>query len=142
MTIPTSVRTAGKAGALVSGASLLLLSTSLAFGAEATPPLADTEAEETVLDTVVVTGSHVRKDAFTSASPIQLITREGSVLAGLSTTSDVLQSSTVSGGGQQINNYFGGYVVDGGPGANTLSLRGLGRSEERRVGKECRSRGS
>ncbi|MCC7462211.1 MAG: TonB-dependent receptor [Gammaproteobacteria bacterium] len=81
-------------------------------------------AEE--LETVIVTGSHIRKDQFTSAAPIQVIRRDESVLAGLVTSTEILQGSTVSGGGQQINNYFGGYVTDGGPGANTLSLRGLG----------------
>src|SRR5690606_26631981 len=30
------------------------------------------------------------------------------------------------GGSDQINNAYGGYVVNGGPGVNTLSLRGLG----------------
>ncbi|MGH8315446.1 MAG: TonB-dependent receptor domain-containing protein, partial [Steroidobacterales bacterium] len=75
---------------------------------------------------IVITGSRIRHDAFTSDSPIQVITKDQSVLAGLTTTTEVLQGSTVSGGSNQINNYFGGYVTDGGPGANTLSLRGLG----------------
>jgi iron complex outermembrane recepter protein len=82
-------------------------------------------AEQTVSE-VVVTGSRVRRDEFTSAAPVQVITREGSVLAGLSTTKEILQGSTTSGGGNQINNYFGGFVTEGGPGANTVSLRGLG----------------
>ncbi len=97
----------------------------------ATPPAAPAvaAAEEKPADdlqTVVVTGSHIRKDQFSSASPIQVIRRDESVLAGLVTSTEILQGSTVSGGGNQINNYFGGYVTDGGPGANTLSLRGLG----------------
>ena len=75
---------------------------------------------------VVVTGSRVRRDEFTSASPVQIITRDQSVLAGLASTTEILQGSTATGGGQQINNYFGGFVTEGGPGANTISLRGLG----------------
>src|SRR5690606_19288510 len=31
-----------------------------------------------------------------------------------------------TGGSSQINNSYGGYVVNGDPGVNTLSLRGLG----------------
>ena len=85
-----------------------------------------TEEKKDDIEQVIVTGSHIRKDEYTSASPIQVITREQSVLAGLATTTETLQGSTVSGGGNQINNYFGGFVTDGGPGANTLSLRGLG----------------
>ncbi len=75
---------------------------------------------------IIITGSRIRHDQFTSDSPIQVITKDQSVLAGLATTTETLQGSTVSGGSNQINNYFGGYVTDGGPGANTLSLRGLG----------------
>lgn len=125
MTTSSPARTDSNAGILIAGASLLV-GTSLALAAESPVPPGGGEEEDIVLEAVVVTGSHVRKDEFNSPSPIQVITREGSVLAGLSTTTDVLQGSTVSGGGNQINNYFGGYVVDGGPGVNTLSLRGLG----------------
>ncbi|HVO08815.1 MAG TPA: TonB-dependent receptor [Burkholderiaceae bacterium] len=78
------------------------------------------------IEQIIVTGSRIRHDQFTSDSPIQIITKDQSVLAGLTTTTETLQGSTVSGGSNQINNYFGGYVTDGGPGANTLSLRGLG----------------
>jgi outer membrane receptor protein involved in Fe transport len=78
------------------------------------------------LEQIIITGSRIRKTEFTSDSPIQVIKKDQSVLAGLVTSTEVLQGSTVSGGGSQINNYFGGYVTDGGPGANTLSLRGLG----------------
>lgn len=84
------------------------------------------EKKEETLETVIVTGSHIRKDEYSSASPIQIISHDESVLAGLASTTEALQGSTVTGGGNQINNYFGGYVTDGGPGANTLSLRGLG----------------
>lgn len=78
------------------------------------------------VEEIIITGSHIRKDEYSSASPIQVIKKDESVLAGLTTTTEVLQGSTVTGGSNQINNYFGGYVTDGGPGANTLSLRGLG----------------
>jgi outer membrane receptor protein involved in Fe transport len=92
------------------------------------PKSVATEAatEEKILTEVVVTGSRVRRDEFTSASPVQVITRDQSVLAGLSTTTEILQGSTATGGGQQINSYFGGFITEGGPGANTVSLRGLG----------------
>ncbi|HWL62765.1 MAG TPA: TonB-dependent receptor [Steroidobacteraceae bacterium] len=110
---------------VLSWAALLLLASGANLAAETSGPFADGEQLEELED-VVVTGSHVRRDAFTSPSPIQVIEREAAVLAGVATTTDVLQGSTVTGGGQQINNYFGDYVIDGGPGVNTLSLRGLG----------------
>ena len=77
-------------------------------------------------DTITVTGSRLRRDAFNSVSPVQLITREEVTAAGFSSATEALQSTAVTTGGAQINNSFGGFVTDGGPGANTLSLRGLG----------------
>jgi len=59
-------------------------------------------------------------------SPVTLITREEVTAAGFTSATDALQGTAVTNGGAQINNSFGGFVTDGGPGANTLSLRGLG----------------
>jgi len=83
-------------------------------------------AEPEVGDTITVTGSRLRRDAFNSVSPVQLITREQVTAAGFSSATEALQGTGVTTGGAQINNSFGGFVTDGGPGANTLSLRGLG----------------
>lgn len=89
-------------------------------------PVAKEATTSVAPEQIIITGSRIRHDEFTSDSPVQVIKKDQSVLAGLATTTEVLQGSTVSGGSNQINNYFGGYVTDGGPGANTLSLRGLG----------------
>lgn len=78
------------------------------------------------LDTIIVTGSRIVKDTFNSVSPVQVISREETTVAGFNSTTGVLQSNAVTGGSDQINNAYGGYVVNGGPGVNTLSLRGLG----------------
>lgn len=86
----------------------------------------ESKKDSVVLDKITVTGSRIAKDAFTSVSPIQVITREETTLSGFNSTTGALQSNAVTGGSEQINNAFGGYVVDGGTGANTLSLRGLG----------------
>ncbi|WP_313246617.1 TonB-dependent receptor plug domain-containing protein [Stenotrophomonas rhizophila] len=85
-----------------------------------------TKSKATNLDTVTVTGSRISKDTFNSVSPVQVVTREESLLAGFNSTTDALQSTAVTAGSSQINNAYGGYVTDGGPGANTLGLRGLG----------------
>jgi len=85
-----------------------------------------TTATATTLDRVMVTGSRIGRDTFNSVSPVQIINREETTLAGFNSTAAVLQGNAVTGGSEQINNAFGGYVTDGGPGANTLSLRGLG----------------
>ncbi|MFT3757240.1 MAG: TonB-dependent receptor [Pseudoxanthomonas sp.] len=85
-----------------------------------------TSSEPVVLEKMTVTGSRIAKDTFNSVSPIDIITREESTVAGFNSTTAVLQGNSVTGGSSQINNAYGGYVVDGGPGVNTLSLRGLG----------------
>jgi iron complex outermembrane receptor protein len=77
-------------------------------------------------DRVVITGSRITRDAFTSTSPIQVITAEQSTLEGLVDTSEILQGSSIAQGSLQLNNQFGGFVVEGGPGINSISLRGLG----------------
>jgi iron complex outermembrane receptor protein len=92
------------------------------------PPPAEEEAkpEEKKVERVVVTGSRLKKNEFTSSAPIQVITREETTLEGLNDTADILQGSTLASGSQQIGNTFGGFITQGGPGANTISLRGLG----------------
>lgn len=82
--------------------------------------------EVETLDTITVTGSRIAKDTFNSTSPVQVINREETTAVGFNSTTGVLQSNAVTGGSDQINNAYGGYVVNGGPGVNTLSLRGLG----------------
>lgn len=76
------------------------------------------------VEEIVVTGSRIRRDAFTAALPVTVITSEGAALAGLTSTADILQSSALASG-TQIDNSFGGFVVSGGPGVNTFGLRSL-----------------
>lgn len=87
----------------------------------------DTDDEpEARQEKVRVTGSLLRRDEYSSASPIQVITSEVSTLEGLVDTADILQGSSVAAGSVQFNNQFNGYVVEGGTGINSVSLRGLG----------------
>lgn len=85
-----------------------------------------TQGAPTTLEAMTVTGSRIARDTFNSVSPVQVINRDETTVAGFNSTAAVLQGNAVTGGSEQINNAFGGYVTDGGPGANTLSLRGLG----------------
>lgn len=78
------------------------------------------------LEKVMVTGSRIQRDAFTSTSPVLVITRDEALMSGFDSTAAALQSTGVTAGAGQINNAFGGFVTDGGPGANTIGLRGLG----------------
>ncbi|MBI1187552.1 MAG: TonB-dependent receptor [Alphaproteobacteria bacterium] len=95
-----------------------------ALAQEAEEP--ETQAQQQDEADIVVTGSRIRRNEFTSSSPVQIITSEQNSLEGLIDTSEILQGSTIASGSQQINNQFTGFVVEGGPGVNTVSLRGLG----------------
>lgn len=113
---------------------ILLLALLLAFAAgsawaqdAAEDEEEDTTAEEEAadLDKVVVTGSRLQRETYTSISPLQIITAESSREAGLVNSAEILQKSTAAAG-QQIDLSFNGFVLDNGPGASTVDLRGLG----------------
>ena len=84
------------------------------------PPPARARAREEI----IVTGSRIRRDGFTSALPLTVITSESATLSGLANTSEILQNSALASG-TQIDNSFSGFVVSGGPGVNTFGLRSL-----------------
>ena len=91
------------------------------------------EVEEVVVDEssetedrISVTGSLIRRDEFNSTSPILVITAETQAQLGQVDTAEFLQKSSIAAGSTQINNQFAGFVVEGGTGVNTVSLRGLG----------------
>lgn len=73
---------------------------------------------------IIVTGSRIRRDTFSTALPLTVITQEGAALAGMSNTAEVLQSSALASG-VQVDNSFSGFVVSGGPGVNSFGLRSL-----------------
>ena len=100
-----------------------------------TCPPADSPAGEAVAqgaqvtpedEGVVVVGSRIRRDRFNTADPVTIINRDAAVDAGFNSTAEVLQSVGVTGGTGQIGDTFGGLVVEGGGGVNTIGLRGLG----------------
>ncbi|MCP4048104.1 MAG: TonB-dependent receptor plug domain-containing protein, partial [Gammaproteobacteria bacterium] len=86
-----------------------------------------TEEEEAAdLGRIMVTGSLLKREEFTSVSPMQVINAETQAKVGQLTVADILQSSTVAAGATQLNNQFNGFVVQGGTGVQSLDLRGLG----------------
>lgn len=76
-------------------------------------------------DGIVVTGSRIVRDTFSSVSPLQVITSEASRNAGAFDPAQILQRDE-SAAGTQIDATFQGFVLDNGPGSQTLNLRGLG----------------
>ncbi|MBT2134710.1 TonB-dependent receptor [Croceibacterium sp. LX-88] len=77
--------------------------------------------------TIVVTGSRIRRSEFTSPDPVTLIDPDIAQARGQFSTADMLQSSPIAAGSAQITSVISGaFVTDGGVGAETISLRGLG----------------
>lgn len=104
-------------------AVLAAIASPVAFAqtAPASAPAADSKAEE-----VVISGSRIKRDTFTTSAPLLILRNDDAAVAGFTSTAEVLQGTAVTGGQGQINNAYGGFVTDGGPGANTLGLRGFG----------------
>ncbi|GAB4518363.1 MAG: TonB-dependent receptor [Amphiplicatus sp.] len=85
------------------------------------------ENEEVSGDEVVVTGSRIRRNEFTSSSPIQVINPEIGELQGQFDTAALVQSSSIAAGSAQITAAISSnFVTNGGSGTATVSLRGLG----------------
>jgi iron complex outermembrane receptor protein len=85
------------------------------------------EEDEARQERVVVTGSRIQRSEFTSIKPVQVISGEVSRDIGLVDAASLLQESTAATG-LQIDTTFNGFVLDNGPGASTIDLRGLGAS--------------
>lgn len=107
-------------------ASLCLLAAPTVFAQDdnSLDDLTDLE-EDKAYDEVVVTGSRLKRDTFSSVAPLQVITGEVSRSMGSIDPSTILQEAP-SAGGNQTDITYQGFVTPNGPGASTLDLRGLG----------------
>ncbi len=85
----------------------------------------NSEMRDAPSEEITVTGSRLKRDTFTSISPLQVITTQSSREVGLIDAGAILQESTAASG-VQIDLTFQGFVLDNGPGASTVDLRGLG----------------
>lgn len=93
---------------------------------------AQTETEEEEAKTekterIQVVGSRIRTDGIDNATPIEIISADIAKDQGLSTLGELLRTSTVAAGSDQlISAYSVGFVTNGGAGAESISMRGLG----------------
>ncbi len=121
-------------GLAISVSAAALLAGGSAFAQDASQD--EVEEEEIVLadagatgqeeDRIVVTGSRVRRaDTFSSISPLQILSTEAARDVGEFDAAEILQRSEFASG-QQIDATFQGFVLNNGPGSQTLDLRGLG----------------
>ena len=78
---------------------------------------------------IVITGSRIRRTEATSAAPLQIIDPTLSQRQGLNTTAEIIQSSPIASGSTQITSAIStNFITNGGPGSQTIDLRGLGAS--------------
>jgi iron complex outermembrane receptor protein len=78
------------------------------------------------LESVSVSGSLLKRPEYETTSPVQVIEIKNNLAAGQFDTADFLQTTAAAAGSTQINNQFGGFIVEGGTGVQSVSLRGLG----------------
>ncbi|MEL6529366.1 MAG: TonB-dependent receptor [Pseudomonadota bacterium] len=74
---------------------------------------------------ITVTGSRIVRDTYSSISPLQVLSTENQQAVGAFDPAQILQRSEAAAG-QQIDATFQGFVLDNGPGSQTVNLRGLG----------------
>jgi iron complex outermembrane receptor protein len=96
-------------------------------GEAATLPPGEQAEQRAESDTIVVTGSRIRRSEFNSPDPIQIINPELGSQEGKFETVDLINSAPIAAGSVQITSAIStNFVTNGGEGAQTVSLRGLG----------------
>ena len=115
-----------KRSPLASAISLALATSFMGMGPQVLAQ-EDLVEDEQPMEEVIVTGSRIRKDVFSSTSPIDIIITENASVQGISDLGNLLQTSTIAAGAPQVTAATSSaFVENGGIGATTISLRGLG----------------
>jgi iron complex outermembrane receptor protein len=102
------------------------ISIALANGAliASTPALAQ---DDEPIEMIVVVGSRIAKDPFTTSTPVDVIDIQEASVQGIANVGELLRRNTTAAGSPQVTSATTmEFVQNGGVGANTLSLRGLG----------------
>lgn len=107
---------------LLQSSALIAISCSVAIAQDAEES-ADKDKSE---DLVVVTGSRIRSDTFTSPVAVDVLLVEDAKIQGISDMGGLLQTVTAASGSSQVTSAVSNaFVADGGLGTNTIGLRGL-----------------
>ena len=100
----------------------------------ANPAIAQEDDEDDRVEEVVVTGSRITRDSFSTTTPIQVLNTEDAQRIGIANISELLQKATVASG-QQIDGSLSTNAgqtnaseapPEGGVGSACINLRGLG----------------
>ncbi|MDH3578593.1 MAG: TonB-dependent receptor [Gammaproteobacteria bacterium] len=108
----------------ITAAGICLLATPQVFAQSNDEGRSDAD-ESGVEEEITVTGSRLKRDTYSSIAPLQVISGEVSREIGSIDPSTILQEAPAAGG-QQVDITYQGFVLDNGPGASTIDLRGLG----------------
>ena len=91
------------------------------------PAVAQDAADDAQVEEIVVTGSRIRRDSFSSAAPMDVVLTESAGARGISDVATMLQTTTVAAGAPQVTAASSTvFVENGGLGSSSISIRGLG----------------
>ncbi|MCP4325007.1 MAG: TonB-dependent receptor [Alteromonadales bacterium] len=99
-----------------------LLSTAIIFALLSTQALSKDTSED--IEHISITGSHIKRADFETASPVSVITAEQIALTGIVNVEDLLQRMSFSAG--VAGNATNAYWTSGGYGTAQVNLRGMG----------------
>jgi iron complex outermembrane receptor protein len=112
---------------VITAGALGVSAQALAQEQEQTTEPTTTGEDGQVIEEIITTGSRIKKDVFSSSTPIDVVLAEDASNRGLSDVAALLQSTTVAAGSPQVTTAISSaFVTNGGEGVETLSLRGLG----------------
>lgn len=107
--------------------SLALMIAPAAAHAQADASVEETDGTENPDGAITVTGSRLGTSQFNTPDPISIIDPETAKKEGRFDIASTLQSSPIAAGSTQITSAISSnFVTNGGPGAQTIDLRGLG----------------
>lgn len=110
------------AKSLLHTSAIVAVSVSAAYAQDATVEEIQEDA-----DTVVVTGSRIKSNTFTSPVSIDVLNVDDARLEGIADIGGLLQTATAASGSNQVTAAVSNaFVVNGGLGAESVDLRGVG----------------
>jgi iron complex outermembrane receptor protein len=120
-----------KKTSIASAVSLALAGGSILSVGAAHAQEVDDREDAQAIEEIVTTGSRIRKDVFTSSTPLSVIDVGEASVQGIANVGELLQANTAAAGSAQVTSAITtetGGLFDGGLGINSISLRGLGAS--------------
>jgi len=114
---------------LVNAISCAIAASVLGYNSQifAQDPVDEEITDESVVEEVIVTGSRIKRDVFTSSTPVDVINTEVTIAQGIADIASLLHETTVAAGSSQVTPAIStAFVTNGGVGVQTISLRGLG----------------